>query len=336
MKAVAYTHCRPVSDPEALVDIELPEPLPRHRDLLVEVKAISVNPVDTKLRRHADPVGEPRVLGFDAAGIVRGLGPEVTHFGLGDHVFYAGNIGRPGSYAEFQLVDERIVGRKPHHLSWAEAAAIPLAGLTAWEMLFDRLQVPQRGAEVRSLLIIGAAGGVGSIATQLASRLTALRVIATAGSPESKDWCLKMGAHAVIDHHGDIPAQLAALGHRNVDYIFGITASDHHWPAIVRAIRPQGKVGLIDDPQHLDILELKPKSVSLHWEGVFTRSSFETEDMIAQHHILNRLAALFDDGTLKSTVSQHLGGINAANLRHAHALIEGGHVRGKLVLEGFS
>jgi zinc-binding alcohol dehydrogenase family protein len=333
MKAVVYTHCRPIDAEDALFDTTLPDPAPRQRDLLVEVKAVAVNPVDTKLRRQADPVGEKRVLGFDAAGVVRALGAGVTHFGVGDEVWYAGAINRAGANAEYQLVDERLVGRRPRRLSFAEAAAMPLATLTAWEMLFDRLQVPRAAAG--SLLIVGGAGGVGSMAIQLARRLTALTVIATASRPESVDWCKRLGAHHVIDYRGDIPAQLAELGFRSVDVIFSTNASDQHWPALVRAIRPQGRIGLIDDPAPIDVRDLKQKSVSLHWEAMFTRSLFETPDMAEQQRILEQVAALVDEGVIETILAENFGRIDAANLTRAHRRIESGTMRGKIVLEGF-
>ncbi len=333
MKAVVYTHCRPIDAEDALLDTTLPDPAPRKRDLLIEVKAVAVNPVDTKLRRHAHPVGEPRVLGFDAAGVVRALGAGVTHFGVGDEVWYAGAINRAGANAEYQLVDERLVGRRPRRLSPAEAASMPLATITAWEMLFDRLQVPRTAAG--SLLIIGGAGGVGSMAIQLACRLTALTVIATASRPESVAWCHRLGAHHVIDYQGDIPAQLGDLGFRAVDFIFATNASDQHWPAMVRAIRPQGRIGLIDDPAPIDVRDLKQKSVSLHWEAMFTRGLFETPDMAEQQHILEQVAALVDERVVDTIFAEHLGRINAVNLTLAHRLIESGKMRGKIVLEGF-
>ncbi len=333
MKAVVYTHCRPIDAADALLDTTLPDPAPRKRDLLVEVQAVAVNPVDAKLRRNADPVGEPRVLGFDAAGVVRALGAGVTHFGIGDTVWYAGAINRAGANAEYQLVDERLVGRRPHRLSPAEAASMPLATITAWEMLFDRLQVPRAAAG--SLVIIGGAGGVGSMAIQLARRLTNLTVIATASRPESTAWCRRLGAHHVIDYQGDIPAQLAELGFRAVDFIFATNASDQHWPAMVRAIRPQGRIGLIDDPAPIDVRDLKQKSVSLHWEAMFTRSLFETPDMENQQHILEEVATLVDQGVVDSILAENLGRINAVNLTLAHRLIESGKMRGKIVLEGF-
>ena len=333
MKAVVYTHCRPIDAEDALFDTNLPDPVPRKRDLLVEVRAVAVNPVDTKLRRHADPVGEKRVLGFDAAGVVRALGAEVAHFGVGDEVWYAGAINRAGANAEYQLVDERLVGRRPRRLSFAEAAAMPLTTLTAWEMLFDRLQVPRAAAGC--LLIIGGAGGVGSMAIQLARRLTQLTVIATASRPESVAWCHRLGAHHVIDYQGDIPAQLAGRGFRAVDFIFSTNASDQHWAAMVRAIRPQGRIGLIDDPTPVDVRDLKQKSVSLHWEAMFTRGLFETPDMEEQQRILARVAGLVDEGVVETILAENLGRINAVNLTLAHRRIESGTMRGKIVLEGF-
>jgi NADPH2:quinone reductase len=340
MKAIAYTHARPIDAEDALIEIDLPEPAPHRRDLLVEVRAVGVNPVDTKLRRLAHPLGEPRVLGFDAAGIVRAIGPEVTHFGIGDEVWYAGTLQRPGANAEFQLVDERLVGHKPKRLSWAEAAAMPLTTITAWEMLFDRLALPRgaRGDESgtgKTLRIIGGAGGVGSMAIQLTRRLTPLTVIATASRPESQEWCLKLGADHVIDYRADMPGALATLGDRFADNIFCTNATDRHWPAIVRMIRPQGRVGLIDDPAPIDVRELKEKSASLHWEAMFTRALYETPDMSAQRDILDAAARLVDDGVLVTTLAEHFGRITAANLIRAHAKIETGLMRGKIVLEGF-
>lgn len=335
MKAVAYTHVRPVTEEDALLDVELPDPAPRHRDILVEVKAVSVNPVDTKVRRRADPVGEPRVLGFDAAGVVTAIGPEVTLFGVGDAVWYAGSIARPGSNSELHLVDERIVGHKPASLSYAEAAALPLTSITAWEMLFDRLEIPLSAHREGVLLIIGGAGGVGSIAIQLARQLTGVTVIATASRPETREWCLSLGAHNVIDHAADLAAQLKRIGVGGVEYIFSTNATDLHWKAITEAAAPQGKVGLIDDPDPIDVRMLKQKSASLHWELMFTRPLFTTPDMIEQHRLLEAMAHLVDQGRIRTTLAEHFGRIDAKNLRRAHALIESGRARGKIVLEGF-
>jgi zinc-binding alcohol dehydrogenase family protein len=335
MKAVAYTHARPADHEDALIDVELPDPVPRHRDILVEVKAVSVNPVDTKLRRNADPVGEPRVLGFDAAGVVSAIGPEVTLFGVGDAVWYAGSIARPGSDAEQQLVDERIVGRKPTSLSFAEAAALPLTSITAWEMLFERLCIPLGPHREGTLLIVGGAGGVGSIAIQLARQLTGTTVIATASRPETRDWCRSLGAHEVIDHTADLPAELRRVGVAGAEYIFSTNATDRHWKSIAEAIAPQGKIGVIDDPDAIDVRALKQKSASFHWELMFTRPLFATPDMIEQHRLLEAVAQLVDQGRIRTTLTEHFGRIDARNLRRAHALIESGRARGKIVLEGF-
>nr|WP_312376691.1 zinc-binding alcohol dehydrogenase family protein [Delftia acidovorans] len=339
MKAVGYQNAHSIDHPESLLDITLPEPVPQGRDLLVEVKAVSVNPVDTKVRgsasRSADGP-EYKVLGWDASGIVRAVGPEVTLFQPGDRVWYAGSIARQGTNSELHLVDERIVGHAPQSLDFAEAAALPLTAITAWEMLFDRLGVaPGKQPSRKSLLIIGAAGGVGSILTQLATRLTSLTVIGTASRPETRSWVRELGAHHVIDHSLPLAEELRRIGHPAVDYIVSLTQTDAHLPQIVEAIAPQGKFGLIDDPASLDATLFKRKAVSIHWELMFTRSLFGTDDMIGQHHLLNEVAALVDAGLIRTTLDQRMGPINAANLRRAHALIESGKARGKLVLEGW-
>lgn len=341
MKAVGYRQSLPIDHPDALVDLELPAPVATGCDLLVEVKAISVNPVDTKVRQRAAPApGEARVLGWDAAGIVRAVGPEVTLFQPGDEVWYAGALGRAGSNAELQLVDQRSVGRKPRRLDFAQAAALPLTAITAWELLFDRLGVKNLTGEwtpgADALLIIGAAGGVGSILTQLARKLTDLMVIGTASRPETRQWLLDQGAHHVIDHSRPLAEQLQAIGLSAVKYVACLNRTDQHLLQIADCIAPQGRFALIDDPTALDILPFKQKSVSVHWEFMFTRSMFETPDMIAQHELLNALADLVDGGQVQSTAAAHFGPINAANLKRAHALLESGRSRGKIVLEGFA
>ncbi|KAF1313033.1 NADPH:quinone reductase [Pseudomonas sp. SG-MS2] len=335
MKAIVFTQPGlPIEDPQSLYEADLPNPTPGARDLLVEIKAIAVNPVDTKVRasRSAD---QPQVLGWDAVGIVREVGNAVTLFQPGDEVFYAGAIDRPGSYSEYHLVDERIVGRKPRSLDNASAAALPLTSITAWELLFDRLGVEQHGGKGQSLLIIGAAGGVGSILVQLARQLTQLTVIGTASRPQTQQWVSEVGAHHVIDHSVSIPQQLAALKLEPVDYVISLTHTDTYLAQLVEVLRPQGKLALIDDPVQLDVVPLKRKSLSLHWELMFTRSLYTTEDMIKQHQLLERVSALIDEGVLKTTVGEHFGAINADNLRRAHALLESGKARGKVVLEGF-
>jgi zinc-binding alcohol dehydrogenase family protein len=337
MKAIGYYKSLPITDDEALVALDLPMPEPGPRDLRVAVKAVSVNPVDVKLRARAEPpAGSPRVLGFDAAGVVEAVGAEVTLFKPGDEVFYAGVMTRPGSNSEFHLVDERITGPKPRSLSFAEAAALPLTALTAWEILFDRLGVAYgRKTGGGALLIINGAGGVGSILTQIARRLSGLTVIATASRPETIAWVEKMGADHVIDHRQPLDQGLKAIGIPEVNYVAGLTATDAHLPVIVEAIAPQGKFALIDDPKVLDIVPFKRKSVSVHWELMFTRPMFQTPDMIEQHRILTEVAALVDAGVLRTTLTDNRGTITPANLRRAHAHVESGRAIGKTVLAGF-
>jgi zinc-binding alcohol dehydrogenase family protein len=337
MKAVAYRHSHPIDHPQALLDVELPEPRALGRDLLVEVKAVSVNPVDIKVRLAAAPAeGETRVLGFDAAGIVKAVGPDVTLFKPGDQVWYAGSRTRQGSNSEFQLVDERIVGHKPATLDFGRAAALPLTGITAWELLFERLQVSRdKGRRGQTLLVVGAAGGVGSILVQLARQLTGLNIVATASRPETTEWVKQLGAHHVIDHSRPLDEEMRRLDLPQPDYVISLNQTEQHWPAIVKLVAPQGKIALIDDPLALNVMPLKPKSVSLHWESMFTRSMFDTADMQKQHDLLNDLAQLVDSGVIKTTLAERLGTINAANLKRAHALLEGGRMKGKIVLEGF-
>ncbi|SEE69507.1 zinc-binding alcohol dehydrogenase family protein [Pseudomonas migulae] len=335
MKAITFTeHALPIDNPQALIDISLPVPTPGPRDLLVEVRAVSVNPVDTKVRAGTF-TKEPKILGWDATGIVREVGSEVTLFQPGDEVFYAGSIARTGSYSEFHLVDERIVGHKPRSLSAADAAALPLTSITAWELLFDRLGVAEGSGEGKCLLITGAAGGVGSMLVQLARQLTRLSVIGTASRQETADWVRQLGAHHVIDHSQPLLAQLQALGVPEIDYVASLTHTEQHFAQLIDVLKPQGRLAVIDDPETLDVMPLKRKSLSLHWELMFTRSLYETPDMINQHHLLNRVSALIDQGVLQTTVGEHFGAINAANMRRAHALVESGKARGKIVLEGF-
>jgi len=335
MKAVAYRQALPIDHAESLLDVTLPDPTPGARDLLVRVHAVSVNPVDTKLRRNAaPPEGQAKVLGWDAAGSVESVGPKVTLFKPGDRVYYAGDITRPGSNAELQAVDERIVGRMPQSLDFAHAAALPLTTITAWELLFNRLGVTAQTEG--TLLIVGAAGGVGSILTQLARQLTRLTVIGTASRPETQAWVRELGAHQVIDHRQPLAAELKRIGIPQVSHVASLTHTERHYAQIVEALAPQGRLGLIDDlTQPLDVMALKGKALSLHWEMMFARSKFQTPDMQAQHDLLNQVATMVDEGRLRSTFGEHFGAINAANLKRAHAFIEGGTARGKVVLEGF-
>ncbi|WP_122581269.1 zinc-binding alcohol dehydrogenase family protein [Pseudomonas viridiflava] len=337
MKAVAYYQSLPVSNPDSLQNIELPEPIAGARDLLVEVKAISVNPVDTKIRQNVSPEnGEAKVLGWDVAGVVKAVGSDVTLFQPGDKVYYAGSLIRPGANSELHVVDERIVGHMPKSLSFAHAAALPLTAITAWELLFERLQIVQgKGESGQSLLIVGAAGGVGSILTQLARQLTALKVIGTASRAETESWVRELGAHEVLDHSKPLSEELKRVGIQAVTHVASLTQTEQHLDQLVEALKPQGKLGLIDDPKALDVSKLKRKSLSLHWEFMYTRSMFETDDIIEQHNLLNRVAELVDAGTLKTTFGEHFGTINAENLRRAHELLESGKAKGKIVLEGF-
>ncbi|MBY3066511.1 zinc-binding alcohol dehydrogenase family protein [Rhizobium laguerreae] len=337
MRAVAYKTPQPISAETSLIDVELPMPEAGGHDLLVEIKAVSVNPVDVKVRAHsAPPADELKVLGWDAAGIVKAVGADVTLFRPGDEVFYSGVISRPGSNAEFHLVDERIVGTKPRSLDFAAAAALPLTSITAYEALFDRLKVQDAVSGAgRSILVIGGAGGVGSIAIQIARVLTDLTVIATASRPETQDWVKELGAHHVVDHSRPIAPQVAALGIGAPGFIFSTTNTDSHIGDIVEAIAPQGRFALIDDPKTLDIVPFKRKAVSVHWELMFTRPLYGTPDMIEQHKLLNKISELIDAGRIRTTLSEIVGPINAANLQTAHAMVESGRMKGKIVLAGF-
>lgn len=337
MKAVAYKTPGPIERADALLDVDLPRPVATGHDLLVEVGAVSVNPVDTKVRKSTPaPEGGWKVLGYDAAGIVREVGADATGFAPGDEVWYAGSIARQGTNSEFHLVDARIVGRKPASLSFAEAAALPLTTITAYEMLFDRLDVrrPVPGA-APAVLVIGGAGGVGSIAIQLLRALTDLTVIATASRPETQEWVRELGAHHVLDHAKPLAAQVAALGIGAPSFVFSTTQTEAHFPEIVELIAPQGRFGLIDDLPSLNIMPLKLKAISTHWEMMFTRPVFETADMGEQGRLLTEVAGLVDAGRVRSTLAEVMGRIDAANLKRAHALLESGTARGKIVLEGF-
>lgn len=336
MKAVGYKHPLPIEDPDSLLDLEIPELRPSSRDLLVEIKAVSVNPVDTKVRARVQPEnGEYKILGYDAAGVVRGMGPEAKLFKPGDEVWYAGSIIRQGTNAQLHLVDERIVGPKPRTLDFGASAALPLTTITAWELLFDRLGVQiGKPPDAGSILIIGGSGGVGLILTQLARKLIGLTIISTS-SAETAQRCLQLGAHFVVDYSRPLAAQLKSIGIPEVNYMACLTASDHYFPGIVEVLAPQGKIGMIDDPKTLDVVPLKAKAASLHWEAMFTRSTFQTPDMIAQHNLLTEVSKLVDEGLIHTTLGRVLGPINAVNLKQAHKFVESGRAQGKLVLVGF-
>jgi NADPH2:quinone reductase len=339
MKAVGLIRYLPIDDPESLQDLIIEKPKAQGYDLLVKVVAISVNPVDTKVRAPKEKVEEtPKILGWDVAGIVEETGENCTLFQPGDEVFYAGSISRQGGNSEYHLVDERIVGHKPKTLSFSEASALPLTSITAWEAMFERMKIsrePEANAG-KSLLILGAAGGVGSIAIQLAKQ-AGLTVIGSASRSETVEWVTGMGADHTVNHHEPLLPQLQDLGFSNVPYIFCLNALEKHWLGISEVVAPQGVVCAIDDPKSpLDLTLLKRKSVTFVWEFMFTRSLFETEDMIEQHHLLNRIAEAVDKGTLKTTLAKRLEPISAENLRRAHKLLESNQMVGKLVLEHFS
>ncbi|SEA11151.1 zinc-binding alcohol dehydrogenase family protein [Microbulbifer marinus] len=342
MKAVGYRQSLPITDADSLMDIELPQPVASGHDLLVKIRAIAVNPVDFKVRKRAAPAeGEHKVLGWDAVGEVVATGDKVSLFQPGDAVFYAGDLNRQGSNAEFQLVDERIVGRKPSSLSDAEAAALPLTTITAWEMLFEHLGIQRQsaGASGQSeevILVIGAAGGVGSILLQLARALTGATLIATASRESSSEWVKKLGAHHVVDHTKPLQPQIEALGIGPVTHVASLHRTDSYFETFIDLLAPFGKIAMIDDPEKpLDVMKMKPKSLSLHIEFMFARSMFQAADMDEQGKLLNRLSDLVDQGLVQTTIGKNLGTINAEHLRAAHEELESGRAIGKIVLEGF-
>ena len=335
MKAIGYQNAGPITAANALIELETETPQPGPNDLLVEVRGISVNPVDVKVRASAQPDNGPRILGFDAAGVVQAVGSAVTRFRPGDEVFYAGDITRPGTNAALHVVDEHLVGRKPASLGFAEAAGMPLTSITAWELLFDSLGLKEGEGAGESLLVIGGAGGVGSILIQLAKKLTGLTVIATASRDDTRAWVEKMGADRVINHRNPLDEEMQALG-ISPRYVASLTHTQQHFASTVKLIKPRGHIALIDDPDALNIAAIKPKALSFSWEFMFARSMFQTDDMEAQHQLLNRVSALLDDRTLQSTVNHHGGTLNVENLRAAHELQESGKVIGKTVLDGFS
>ncbi len=334
MRAIGYKQAGPIDAENALIEFDAQQPELRPRDLLVRVKGISVNPVDVKVRASTSPEKGIKVIGYDASGVVIDTGKDVTCFKAGDEVFYAGDITRPGTNAEFHAVDERIVGKKPKTLSFAEAAGLPLTSITAWELLFDSLKISEGKGKNETILIIGGAGGVGSILIQLARKLTDLTVMATASRPATIDWVKKLGAHYVINHRESLSQQVKDLG-LEPRYVAALNGTKGHFSSIVELIKPRGHIALIDDPQSLDIGAIKLKALSFSWEFMFARSMFETDDMVAQHDLLNRVSDLIDNGTLISTVNNNLGQLSAETLKEAHVQQESGRVIGKNVLEGF-
>jgi zinc-binding alcohol dehydrogenase family protein len=341
MKAVGYRTSLPINDPESLSDIELPQPIATGQDLLVKVKAIAVNPVDYKIRQNVSPAeGEYRVLGWDAVGEVIATGEAARQFKPGELVFYAGDLNRQGSNAEYQLVDERLAGTKPKTLSDVEAAALPLTTITAWEMLFEHLAIKQQSPDSTEktdevILVVGAAGGVGSILLQLAKAITGATIVATASRESSQAWVKKLGADHVVDHTKPLQPQIEALGIGQVTHVASLNSTDSYFESYTELLAPFGKIAMIDDPESLDVMKLKPKSQSLHIEFMFARSMFKAADMAEQSRLLNRVSNLVDQGYVKTTVGKNLGTINATNLRTAHEILESGRSIGKIVLQGF-
>ena len=340
-KAIGFQKSLAISEADSLVDIQVTKPQASGRDILVKVKAISVNPVDYKIRQNMPPEnGEFKVIGWDAVGVVEAVGNDVSLFSVGDEVYYAGDLTRDGSNAEYQLVDERIVGRKPKSINDAQAAALPLTAITAWELLFNGLSIPlsneENGEDGKPIiLVIGAAGGVGSIFIQLAKVLTNATIIASASREASANWVKDLGADFVVDHTKDLVSQVKALNIGDVSHVASLNGTEKYVEAFTEVLKPFGKIGLIDDPSSFNIGLLKRKCISLHWEFMFTRSMFTTSDMIEQHNLLNQVAELIDQGKVKTTLGKNLGKICAENLKQAHSELESGTAIGKLVLEGF-
>ncbi|WP_118952567.1 zinc-binding alcohol dehydrogenase family protein [Taibaiella helva] len=334
MKAIGFKTSLPIHEPDSFIEFETEKPEPGARDLLVKISAVSVNPVDFKVRQNSlkGKVQEvPKIIGWDAVGIVEAVGKEVSLFQPGDPVYYAGDINRPGSNAEYQLVDERIAGHKPASLNPEAAAAIPLTALTAWEILFDRIRINEKD-KGKTVLIIGGAGGVGSIAIQIAGKVAGLTVIATASRPSSAEWCRKMGADHIVDHR-DLVRNVHQAGFTHVDFILDFVDTNTYWDAMAELIKPQGHIASITgSAQPVALNKIKGKSAGFSWELMFTRSTFQTGDMIAQHHILNRVAGLLDEGVLRTTLTETLDGLSAANLKTAHHQLESGSMIGKLVI----
>lgn len=336
MKAIGFKTSLPISEPNSFIEFETEKPSPVGHELLVKIKAIAVNPVDFKIRQNAakdSTLEQPKIIGWDASGIVEAVGENVTLFNVGDEVYYAGDITKPGCNAEFQLIDERIVGKKPKTLTDEAAAAMPLTALTAWEILFDRIRISPEKDKNKTILIIGGAGGVGSIAIQLAKKIADLKVIATASRPETIEWCKQMGADVVVNHK-NLVDELRKSGIQFVDFIVDFVDTNNYWDAMAELIKPQGHIASITgSATPIALNKLKTKSASFSWEFMYTRSSFQTEDMMEQHHILNKVADLLDSGLLVNTLTQTLNGLSAESLKQAHQKLESGTTIGKIAIK---
>ena len=336
MKAIGFITSLSIEKEDSFIEFEIPKPIPGSQDLLVKIEAVSVNPVDFKIRQNSakDTILEtPKIIGWDAVGIVEAVGDKVSLFKVGDEVFYAGDLTKPGSNAEYQVIDERIVGKKPKSLTVEQSAVMPLTGLTAWEILFDRIRIDPEKDKGKTVLIIGGAGGVGSVAIQLAKKVAGLTVIATASRPESIEWCKQQGADFVVNHK-NLVEEVRNAGFQQVDFILDFVDVNQYWSAFVELIKPQGHIGSISDPKEdVNLRELKGKSASFHWEFMFTRSMFQTNDMIEQHYILNKLSDLLENGTIQSTLKTTLNGLTVENFKKAHQLLESGTTIGKIAIK---
>lgn len=337
MRAVGYAASLPLSDAAALENIELPVPTPGAGQLLVRVRAVAMNPADVKIRMWIAPeAGQHRVLGLDAAGEVVLVGDGVTGFAPGDQVVYLHGSFDRGTNAEYHLTDAVRAVHKPASLSFGDAAALPVAGLTSWELLFDVFRVTEGAGEGDTLLVINGAGGVGSMLIQLAKTLTKLRVVATASRPETEAWCTKLGADAVVNHHKDIKAQLAGLGIPAPRYVASLAGTERNWASLVDLIAPRGHIALIDDPETLDVKLLKTKSLTVTWELCLTRPLCATPDVAAHAKALARIADLAATGQLQAMATTRLSPIDATTIAEAQALQESGKCIGKTVIEGWS
>jgi NADPH2:quinone reductase len=335
MRAIGFKTSLPISEQDSLLEFEVDQPIPGEHDLLVKIDAVSINPIDFKMRQTSainTVLDNPKIIGWDAVGIVEAIGDKVTLFNIGDYVYYAGDITKQGSNAEYQVIDERIVGKKPASLSIEESVVMPLTSLTAWETLFDRICISLEKDKGKSILMIGGAGGVGSIAIQLAKKVAGLTVIATASRPETVEWCKNLGADIVVNHN-DLVNEVRRAGFQEVDFIVDFVSADLYWDAFVELIKPQGHiVSITGTAQPVDLVKLKAKSVSFSWELMFTRSRFQTPDMIEQHHILNKIADLLDQSVIRSTLNKLLVGFTADNFKQAHQLLESGRTIGKIAI----
>ncbi|MDT0690148.1 zinc-binding alcohol dehydrogenase family protein [Salegentibacter sp. F188] len=336
MKAVGYKKSLPVEDPNSFIEFETEKPTPGENDLLVKIEAVSVNPVDFKVRKNAakdKEMEKPKIIGWDASGTVEEVGENVKNFKKGDEIFYAGAIGRQGCNAEYQLIDERIAGHKPQNLSWEEAAAMPLTSLTAWECIFERLPITENSGNNKVILVIGGAGGVGSIGIQLLKKLTQFKIIATASRDETEAWCRERGADVVVNHK-NLEQEMKSKGFEQVDYILNFSNTDIHWDAMAALIKPQGHIcSIVETKDPVDLNKIKNKSVAFHWELMFTRPMFETDDMYKQHEILERISSLLEEEVLESTLNKTFHGLKSETFREAHRLQESGKSIGKNVIK---